>query len=69
MPPIIAVDTIEYLNDGNIMVVCNDELTARQYLKRNPRCSVIRDEHNGDDRIALIYKSDDCNLLNAVRRA
>lgn len=69
MTSTISVDTIEYLHDGNIMVVCNDELTAKQYIKRNPRCSVVRDEHNGDDRIALIYKSDDCSLLNAVRRA
>jgi hypothetical protein len=65
----ISVDTIEYLNDDTIMVVCNDEPSAKAFIKRNPRCSVIRDENNGDDRIALVYKTDDCNLLNAVRRA
>jgi hypothetical protein len=65
----ISVDTIERIDDDTIMIVVFDEASARQYLKRNPRCSVIRDEHNGDDRIALVYKSDDCNLLNAVRRA
>jgi hypothetical protein len=51
------------------MFVCNDEITAKQYLKRNPRAQVIRDENNGDDRIALLYKLADTNLLNAVRRA
>jgi hypothetical protein len=64
-----SVDTIEQLHNDTIMIVCNDEDSAKAYIRRNPRCQVIRDENNGDARLALIYKEADINMLNVVKRA
>jgi hypothetical protein len=66
----IAIDTIEALPDGNIMIVACDELSAKQLIKRNPRCQIVRDEHcSGDERIAVIYGGADINWLGLIKRA
>jgi hypothetical protein len=63
----LSVDTIEYINDDSVMIVVGDEQSAKQYLRRNPRAQVIRGQSD-DERIALVYKAMDTNLLNAVKR-
>ena len=63
----ISIDSIEQLNSDTILVVCGNEAAAKALLKRNPRCSVQRSDQ--DDRIGLVYSTDDMNLQNAVRRA
>ena len=62
----VCIETIESLGNGTIMFIC-DEVTAKNLLRRNPRASVTKgNEH--DDRYAVVYREEDCNLLMAVRR-
>ena len=50
------------------MFIINDEKTAKQVLKKNPRCQVQQHTDGDVQRYALIYKTTECNLLNAVKR-
>lgn len=60
------IESIDYLNTDTILVVVEDEHAAKQCLKRNPRAQVQKAE---DDRYGLVYRVDDINLINAIRRA
>jgi hypothetical protein len=62
-----SIDSIESLGNGTVLIVANDERTAKQLLKRNPYASVQRS--SADDRIALVYAAEQCNLLNSIKRA
>lgn len=43
------------------------EATAKKLLKRNPRARVVKGSAE-DDRFAVIYAVNDCNLINGVKR-
>ena len=66
---LMEFETIENLNNDHIMNVVNDEQTAKKYLKRNPRAQVIRSQGIDDDRITLVYKADEVNIFNIIKRA
>ena len=63
------IDSIEFIDNDTVMVVCVDEKAATKALKRNPRAKVVRDETSEDERVALLYRIEDTNLLGAIRRA
>ena len=63
-----SVDSIELLPDHTVMIVCDDQSVAKQFLKRNPRCRVVHGE-DGDERVALVYSADDYTPLHVVKRA
>ena len=55
----------EVINDTVMFIT--DELTAKKLLKRNPRAKVIKGQ-NDDERFALVYHINDCNLMNGVKK-
>lgn len=62
------IESIEFINDMVVMVVCCDEKAAKAVLKRNPR-AIVQRGHSDDERVALLYNIHETNLINAVRRA
>ena len=56
----------EVINDTVMFIT--DELTAKKLLKRNPRAMVVKGRVE-DERFALVYHINDCNLINGVKRA
>ena len=59
------IETIEMLTDDTVLVICEDEDTAKTLLKRNPRATV---ESSEDGRYGLVYNIDDTNLMLAIRK-
>lgn len=57
------IESIERLEDGNVMIIVADEETSKSLLKRNPRCHI----EQCDDKYALVYSQDNINLALAVR--
>ena len=62
----VCIETIEAIDENNIMFIC-DAHTAKNLLRRNPKASVTKGNEI-DDRYAVVYRKEDCNLLMAVRK-
>ena len=61
------INSIEQLNTDTILLIIEDEKTAKQFLKKNPRADVTKAEDDG--RYGLVYNIKDINMLNAIKRA
>lgn len=61
----MTIESISYLNDDQIIVICSDEDTAKHLIKRNPRAHIERTE---EGRYGLVYDIDDTNLALAIRK-
>ena len=61
------INSIEQLNTDTILLIIEDEKTAKQCLKKNPRADVTKAEDDG--RYGLVYNIKDINMLNAIKRA
>ena len=59
------ITKVEQLTDESIIIICNDEKTARQCIKRNPSCAV---QHGDDEKVALVYNINQINLINCIKR-
>ncbi len=61
-----TIDVAEYyLKDDVLYITVNNEYTAKEFLKRNSRAHVTR----GDgEQYMLAYLTDNCNLLNIIKR-
>ena len=62
-----SITSIEMIKDDVVLVVCANERTARDVLKKNPRAQVQRSDH--DDAIGLLYNIESTNLIGAIKRA
>ena len=62
------IESIEQVTEEAVIVIVNDEQTAKDVLKKNARCQVEKQTDGDEDRYALIYNIKDCNLLNAIKR-
>ena len=60
------IESIELLNNDTVLFITEDEATAKQCLKKNPRASVTKSD---DERYGLAYKLTDTNMMNAIKRA
>ena len=60
------IESIKTLNNETVLVIIDDEETAKGSLKKNPRAAVNKSE---DERYGLVYRAVDCNLMNAIKRA
>lgn len=60
------IESIELLNETAVLFITTDEVTAKKLLKRNPKAQVTKAD---DDRYGLVYKIEDTNLMNAVKRS
>jgi hypothetical protein len=65
----VSIESIEYLNNDTLIIVVSDDFSARFLVERNPRCVLQRDPSNVDKRVGLVYSSDDCDLIRAIKTA
>ena len=61
----MTIESIEFINDDQVLVICDDEDTAKRLIKRNPIATV---ESSEDGRFGLVYNAEDTNLLLAIRK-
>ncbi len=59
------IESIEIIGD-NVMFITTEDI-AKRLLKRNPRASITKGNKE-NDRYAVIYSINECNLLMAVRK-
>ena len=65
--PPFQITSIEFIRDDVVLVVCANERTARDVLKKNPAAQVQRSEH--DDAIGLLFNDANINMLGAIKRS
>ena len=59
------IESIEMLSNDSVLVITDDQDTAKQLLKKNPRAQVQQSE---DERFGLVYSLSEINLMNAIKR-